>query len=159
MSSTHGLSLCIVHILCETITLLKSGGWLIINDVRNGLRDPNGLGPGNDALWRIILDNMRSKQMDPYIVSKVQGILEASKEFEGINTQHFAAPVSKWNDPQTDYRTRRVGFAIRSSILRALHTMTNLGVTPQIMQDVRKEMDESWRNMVMDVSLIWARKR
>jgi len=143
--------------------------------------DPNGLGPGNDALWKTIVSNMYTKEMDPFIAPKVQGILEASRQFHQVNVQYFPAPISKYNDPQigesliahkttilnepfpplslADIRIRRVGYAIRSSLLRALHTMAGLGVTQETIAAVRKESEEPWRNMTMDVYLVWAQKR
>lgn len=146
-------------VLRRTIPLLRSGGWLLINDVPNTWMDSNGLGPGNDALWKLLVSNMYSKGMDPFIAPKVQGLLEASKQFRDVNVHYFPAPISKWNDPQISVGVRRVGYAIRSSLLRALPTMTNLGVTQEMMTAVRKELEEPWRNMTMDVFLVWAQKK
>jgi len=149
----------VYEVLYRTLPLVKPGGWLLIHDVTNTLKDPGGLGPGHQALWKILTSNMYSKQMDPFMALRLRNILESSGLFSEVHAHYLPAPVSKYNDPTVDPRQRRIGHAIRDSVLRALHTMTDKGVTQEIMDAVRREFDEPWRNMTMDIFFVFAKRK
>lgn len=89
----------VYEVLYRTLPLVKPGGWLLIHDVTNTLKDPAGLGPGHQALWKILTSNMYSKQMDPFMALRLRNILESSGLFSEVHVHYFPAPVSKYNDP------------------------------------------------------------
>ncbi|KAF5338455.1 hypothetical protein D9757_015230 [Collybiopsis confluens] len=72
--------------IARLASLLRPGGWLLLEDVNHTLLDANRpVGPGVQALYHGYNKHMHKQGVDPNVGAKLKTMLEASKKFSEVN--------------------------------------------------------------------------
>ena len=76
--------------------LVKSGGWLIVEETNDDAMADNGgpMGPGLAAFCAGWYKVLRSRGGDPAFGSKIEAILRSTGEFSEIHAQKVTIPVT-----------------------------------------------------------------
>jgi hypothetical protein len=87
----------------RTIQLVKPGGWLIIEDVDNGIyRDDSELGPGLSRALAAWTDGLKQQGVDHMASREYESLLRGSEMFREIEVRKVPVPVTSLTDGECE---------------------------------------------------------
>ncbi|KIK52724.1 hypothetical protein GYMLUDRAFT_100622 [Collybiopsis luxurians FD-317 M1] len=143
-------------------SLLRPGGWLLLEDVNHTLLDANKpVGPGVETLYRGYRQHMHKQGVDPGVGARLKTMLETSKEFSEVSES--VIPCYMNPNSTTDPALQDLGEILKYSIdgvYVGIMDKVGLagGITPEILRAWRREINEPGRDLRIDMHLTWSRK-
>ncbi|KAF8826158.1 hypothetical protein HHX47_DHR6000669 [Lentinula edodes] len=143
-------------------SLLRPGGWLLLEDVNHTLLDANRrVGPGVQALYRGYREYMHKQGVDPEVGAQLKNMLERSKEFSEVN--EIVIPCYMNPRSTKDPALQDLGGILKYSIDGVyVGIMEKVGpaggITPEILRGWRREVNDPERDLRIDMHLTWSKK-
>ncbi|KAJ3992971.1 S-adenosyl-L-methionine-dependent methyltransferase [Lentinula boryana] len=143
-------------------SLLRPGGWLLLEDVNHTLLDANRpIGPGVQALYRGYREHMHNQGVDPGVGARLKNMLETSKKFSEVN--EIVIPCYMNPNSTEDLALQELGEILKYSIDGVYVGIMDKvgptgGITPEILRGWRKEVNDPERDLRIDMHLTWSRK-
>ncbi|KAJ3745796.1 S-adenosyl-L-methionine-dependent methyltransferase [Lentinula detonsa] len=143
-------------------SLLRPGGWLLLEDVNHTLLDANRpIGPGVQALYRGYREHMHNQGVDPGVGARLKKMLETSKKFTEVN--EIVIPCYMNPNSTEDLALQELGEILKYSIDGVYVGIMDKvgptgGITPEILRGWRKEVNDPERDLRIDMHLTWSRK-
>ncbi|KAJ3801110.1 S-adenosyl-L-methionine-dependent methyltransferase [Lentinula aff. detonsa] len=143
-------------------SLLRPGGWLLLEDVNHTLLDANRpIGPGVQALYRGYREHMHNQGVDPGVGARLKNMLETSKKFSEVN--EIVIPCYMNPNSTEDLALQELGQILKYSIDGVYVGIMDKvgptgGITPEILRGWRKEVNDPERDLRIDMHLTWSRK-
>ncbi|KAJ3820394.1 S-adenosyl-L-methionine-dependent methyltransferase [Lentinula raphanica] len=143
-------------------SLLRPGGWLLLEDVNHTLLDANRpVGPGVQALYRGYREHMQKQGVDPGVGARLKNMLETSKQFGEVNEvviPCYMNPKST-EDPALQDLGEILKYSIDGVYVGIMDKVGPAGgITPEILRGWRKEVNDPERDLRIDMHLTWSRK-
>ncbi|GLB40649.1 putative S-adenosyl-L-methionine-dependent methyltransferase [Lyophyllum shimeji] len=145
-------------ILQRVITLLRSGGWLLIEDLNHVfLSDNDGIGPGIQKFQDVIREYNAHRNVDSFVGSKLERTLRNTSQFSEVNVVEVKC---RFDGDSEDPNTSGIGQTMRESFRKAYQALDpKLGVTPEVQAEFYKEFDDPGRNIYLKIYMTWSRKK
>ncbi|KAF8072136.1 S-adenosyl-L-methionine-dependent methyltransferase [Lyophyllum atratum] len=151
------------NVLQRVSSLLKPGGWLLLEDIDHMLFQENGevnVGPNIQEFYRIYYEVYTPSRGVDYIVgSRMEEILKKMNLFSEVNAVKIKCPFDGRSE---DPRIRDLGLAMGEFFRRGYRALSPkfiaCGITPEIHQGLFDELDDPERSVYNNLFVISSRK-
>ncbi|KAJ4486947.1 S-adenosyl-L-methionine-dependent methyltransferase [Lentinula lateritia] len=143
-------------------SLLRPGGWLLLEDVNHTLLDANRpVGPGVQALYRGYREYMHKQGVDPQVGAQLKNMLERSKEFSEVKEVVIPCYMNprSTEDPALQDLGEILKYSIDGVYVGIMEKVGPAGgITPEILRGWRREVNDPERDLRIDMHLTWSKK-
>ncbi|KAK7451168.1 hypothetical protein VKT23_012499 [Stygiomarasmius scandens] len=151
------------EVLSRLASMLRPGGWLLLEDVNHTLLDANNeIGPGVRELYKGYQRHMERQGVNPLIGAQLRTMLEESKEFSEVNESVIPCYMNprSTSDPDLQELGEILKYSIDGVYVGIMDKVGPAGgITPEILRAWRNEVNDPSRDLRIDMHMTWSQKK